>query len=148
MHDAYQPIEQRLLFIYATLTGKSMDRGSTVWQHLISLKKTRDGYIHRIGKGASIGFLDKSVLLNGFNAVRTIVAQLFQQTPEFQSRFIYEFLAFWSCKTELPFLWDSADPGVFYLGLLEFDPKKVVSLFAPQRSTFSNLKEMELKGEA
>jgi hypothetical protein len=137
--NTYQPIEQRLIYIYETLTKKTIDRGSSQWQAIRKLKEARDKYVHRLGKDTSgdMGYLDKSILEKGFDSVREILASILEETIEFQNRFTYAYLAFWSCRTESPFIWDSNTPGTFYVGLFDINPEKIIELYAPKSPTFS-----------
>jgi hypothetical protein len=135
----YQPIEARLLFIYQFLTGTSIDRDGEVWQGITKLKRARDNYTHRIGKGTSESFqlLDVRTLFEGYHAACTYIADLFEQTPEFAARFVYKYLAFWACRSEAPFIADANEGGLFYLGLQHYQPELIRDLMAPQKSTFA-----------
>jgi hypothetical protein len=102
------------------------------------LKDTRDAYVHRIGKGAGPAgaFGDDAIIVNGFSAVRNILARVFTKTPEFSGKFVYRYLAFWSCGLESPFLWDGSEGDSYYLGLGSVEEKDVVALFAPMAGSF------------
>jgi hypothetical protein len=111
----------------------------------MNLKNARDVYIHRIGKEKKKDFsiIDKSVILDGFKSVQKIISQVFEKTPEFSDKFVYKFLSFWSCKNDLPFMWDGKDGDTFYLGLSTVEPEAIINLFAPMPSSFSLLIEEE-----
>lgn len=134
----YQPIVARIQFTYTILTDESIDRSSSDWHNLMNLKNARDVYIHRIGKEKKQDFniLDKTVILDGFKSVQNIIGQVFEKTPEFSDKFVYKFLAFWSCKNELPFMWDGMDGDAFYLGLTQIEPEAIINLYASMPSLF------------
>ena len=138
----YQPIDARIQFIYKLLTNESIDRSGKDWQNIMNLKNTRDTYIHRIGKENKkpSSILDKRVITAGFKSVQNVIAQVFENTPEFSERFVYKFLSFWSCKNDLPFMWDGKSGNSFYLGLTEMEPEAIVNLYAPMPSSFSLLR--------
>lgn len=133
-----QPILQRFQFIYKTLTGDALDRGSSEWQKLDALKNNRDAYVHRVGKDAGQADLwDDDAMVKGFSAIREILARLLAKTPEFAAKFAYKYLAFWSCGMESPFVWDANEGAAFYLGLADVKQEAVVNLFAPAAGSFS-----------
>jgi hypothetical protein len=123
-----QPILPRLQFIYRLLTGDDLKSGGKEWQHLVALKDARDAYVHRIGKRSNrLGaFENDSVVVDGFSAVRSIIGRVFTKTPEFAAKFVYRYLAFWSCGSEAPFIWDESEGHSFYLGLGRRRRRKVV----------------------
>lgn len=131
LESYYQPLLSRIQFIYRLLTGETLDRGTAEWRHLIELKNTRDAYVHRVGKGSGpAGALGgDAIVVDGFSAVRNILGRVFTKTPEFAAKFAYRYLAFWSCGSESPFLWDGKEGDSFYLGLGGVDEKDVVDLF-------------------
>jgi len=135
----YQAIDSRIQFIYKLLTKESLDRSGKDWQNLMNLKNARDSYIHRVGKSdkKSSVILDKRIIIDGFRSVQNIIAQVFEKTPEFSKKFVYKFLSFWSCKNDLPFMWDSKNGDSFYLGLTEMEAKSIIDLYAPIPSSFS-----------
>ncbi|MEK7280841.1 MAG: hypothetical protein AAB037_00620 [Chloroflexota bacterium] len=139
LESYYQPLMPRLQFIYRLLTGEVLDRGATEWRDLLGLKDTRDAYIHRVGKQSSQAttFGMDAVIVNGFSAVRSILGQVLTKTPEFAAKFVYRYLAFWSCGSESPFIWDGSEGGSFYLGLGNVRKEMVVGLFAPMPGSFS-----------
>jgi hypothetical protein len=139
----FQPLLSRLQFIYRLLTGEALDRKGVEWQHLVELKDTRDAYVHRIGKqpGEDNVMGNDEVIVNGFSAVRSVLAQVLTKTPEFTARFVYKYLAFWSCGSESPFIWDGAEGDSFYLGLGSVKKEAVVGLFAPLPGSFRAEKE-------
>lgn len=134
-----QPILARLQFIYRYLTGEDLQRGAREWQRLVALKEARDAYVHRIGKGprGPGAFDDDSVIVDGFASVRDIIGRVFLKTPEFSAKFVYRFLAYWSCGSEVPFIWDGQEGDGFYLGLGSVRKEAVVALFAPMPGSFS-----------
>jgi hypothetical protein len=135
----YQPLLDRLQFIYRLLTREGLDRKTTEWQRLVELKNTRDAYVHRIGKGMSHKepLMAESIVVKGFGAVRDITARVLTKTPEFAGRFVYKYLAFWSCGFESPFIWDGKEGDSFYLGLGSINKWKVVDVYAPMPGSFS-----------
>lgn len=141
----YQRVDARVQFIYKLLTKESIDRSSRDWQHIMNLKNARDSYMHRIGKenAKSLPILDKRIITNGFKGVQKVIAQVFEKTPEFSERFVYKFLSFWSCKNDLPFMWDGKNGDSFYLGLTEIGPEAIVNLYAPMPGSFSSLERKE-----
>ena len=134
-----QPLLARLQFIYQLLTGEALDRSGQEWQRLVALKEARDAYVHRVGKdGPSLGLLDDdSVIVNGFVSVRSVISKVFTETPEFAAKFAYRYLAFWSCGSEAPFIWDGREGDSFYLGTAEVQKEAVVALFAPVPGSFA-----------
>jgi hypothetical protein len=135
----YQPLLPRLQFIYRLLTGEELDRGGQEWQRLVALKDARDAYVHRVGKSGQRpgAFDDDSVVVNGFASVRSVVAKVFTKTPEFAAKFAYKYLAFWSCGSEAPFIWDGREGDSFYLGTADVQKEAVVALFAPVPGSFA-----------
>ena len=135
----YQPLLPRLQAIYRLLTGEELDRGGREWSHIVELKETRDAYVHRVGKesGGPGSFGDDRVLRNGFASVQSILSKVFRKTPEFAAKFVYEYLAYWCCGTEAPFIWDGSEGDSFYLGLGHIEQKAVTALFAPIPGSFS-----------
>jgi hypothetical protein len=135
----YQPLLPRLQFIYTLLTGEALDRGAAEWRRLVELKDTRDAYVHRIGKerGRAGELVDDATVANGFSAVRSVLARVLTKTPEFAAKFVYKYLAFWSCGSESPFIWDGNEGDSFYLGLGNVKEEMVVGLFAPMPGSFS-----------
>jgi hypothetical protein len=135
----FQPLLPRLQFIYFLLTGDALDRGGTEWRGLVELKDTRDAYVHRVGKGdgRTDAFGDDVVIVKGFRAVRDVLGRVMTKTPEFAARFVYRFLAFWSCGMESPFIWDGEEGHSFYLGPGAVKKEAVVALFAPMPGSFS-----------
>lgn len=135
----YQPILPRLQFIYRLRTNEGLDRGSNEWRQLVALKDARDAYVHRIGKGGERAgaFDDDAVIVEGFASVRNVIGRVFLKTPEFAAKFVYRYLAFWSCGSEAPFIWDGAEGDSFYLGLGDVRKEAVVALFAPMPGSFS-----------
>ena len=103
------------------------------------LKDARDAYVHRIGKGGPRpgAFDDDSVVVNGFASVRSVIAKVFTKTPEFAAKFAYKYLAFWSCGSEAPFIWDGCEGDGFYLGTADVQREAVVALFAPVPGSFA-----------
>ena len=134
-----QPLLARLQFIYRLLTGEELDRSGREWQRLVALKDARDAYVHRVGKGGQHpgAFDDDSVIVNGFASVRSIIAKVFTKTPEFAAKFAYRYLAFWSCGSEAPFIWDGREGDSFYLGTAGVQKEAVVALFAPVPGSFT-----------
>lgn len=130
----YQYLDERIQFIHRLLTGESLDRGGQLWQRLMELKNTRDGFVHRLGKPGGVQDLmsQDTVVTEGMAAVRMLMAQLFSKTPEFSGRFGYTFLSFWSCGCEEPFLWDGREGKRFYLGLAAPKIDAVLDLRAPE----------------
>ena len=63
---------------------------------------------------------------------------VFRKTPEFSKRFVYRYLAFWSCGCDSPFIWDSKEGDGFYLGLGSVENESVISLYAPMPGSFSS----------
>lgn len=139
--SSFQQLEARLLFIYRTLTGQEIDRGSSTWQSIMKMKTSRDSYTHRIGKDEAerTRILERSIVVDGLGAVRAVLGQALTLTPELAERFVYKYLAFWSCGQEKPFLWDGNQGSNFYLGLLDFDPETIKNLLAPKNASFSGL---------
>lgn len=137
----FQPLDARIQFIFEVLTGNPIDRQGRNWQNIMNLKKARDSYVHRIGKEDKKNALslDKKVVISGFKSVQEIISQVFKKTPEFSERFIYKFLSFWSCKNDLPFMWDGKSGKSFYLGLTEMDPEAIINLYAPMESSFEEM---------
>ena len=135
----YQPLLPRLQFIYRLLTREALDRGANEWRHLVELKDTRDAYVHRVGKhsGQATVLGDDAVIVDGFSAVRSILGRVLTKTPEFAAKFVYKYLAFWSCGSESPFIWDGSEGDSFYLGLGSIKKEMVVGLFAPMPGSFS-----------
>jgi hypothetical protein len=135
----YQPIHARIQFIYKFLTSESLDRSSKEWQSLMLLKNTRDHYMHRIGKVSDPHTykIDKELVIKGLQSVQKIISNIFEKTPEFAAKFVYKFLAFWSCETDAPFMWDGKQGNSLYLGLLKFNEKEIIDLYAPLDSSFS-----------
>lgn len=135
----YQPLLPRLQFIFNLLTSERVDRQGREWRHIVELKNARDAYVHRVGKpsaeGTELG--DDEVIANGFSAVRSILARCLTKTPEFATKFVYTYLAFWSCGSESPFIWDGNQGSSFYLGLGSPKREAVVALFAPVPGSFS-----------
>ena len=130
----YQAVQERIQFIFRFLTGRALDRESSEWRHIMELKNARDGYVHRLGKAGGmegIVFGDATTVVNGMDAVRSVIRQAITETPEFALRFGYTYLAFWSCGMEAPFLWDGNEGSRLYLGLTEPKPESIVPLFAP-----------------
>jgi hypothetical protein len=105
---------------------------------LVALKDARDAYVHRIGKRSNrLGaFENDSVVVDGFSAVRSIIGRVFTKTPEFAAKFVYRYLAFWSCGSEAPFIWDGSEGHSFYLGLGTVRKESVAGLFAPFPGSF------------
>ena len=134
----YQPLLPRLQFIYSLLTAEKLERGGDEWRRLVELKDTRDAYVHRVGKVAEgpNPLVNDTVLVNGFAAVRSVLGRVLAKTPEFAARFAYKYLAYWSCGSESPILWDGAEGDGFYLGLGGVQKEAVVALFAPMRGSF------------
>jgi hypothetical protein len=114
----FQLLLPRLQFIYQLLTGEALDRGGKEWHHLVELKDARDAYVHRIGKADNRldAFSGDTIIVNGFAAVRGVLARVMTKTPEFAAKFAYRYLSFWSCGVESPFIWDGAEGDSFYLG--------------------------------
>jgi hypothetical protein len=135
----YQPLLPRLQFIYSFLTGEPLDRGGAEWRNLVELKETRDAFVHRIGKqlGDPGTLWNDSILVNGFSAVRSVLARVFTKTPELAARFVYKYLAFWSCGSESPFIWDGSEGDSFYLGQGSVERETVISVFAPMPGSFN-----------
>jgi hypothetical protein len=134
----FQPVLQRFQLIYRVLTGETLDRGSSEWQRLDELKNNRDTYVHRIGKKpGDADVWDDATLVNGFSTARDVLARVLTKTPEFASKFAYKYLAFWSCGTESPFIWDGNEGAGFYLGLADVKSEAVVNLYAPVPRSFS-----------
>ena len=129
----YQPLLSRLQFIYGLLTGEKLDRQSRQWQRLVDLKDARDAHMHRIAKAENKPpmFGRDLVVLDGFGAVREVLAQVLTKTPEFADRFVYKYLAYWSCGLESPFMWDGNEGGSFYVGLGNVKQEMISGLFAP-----------------
>ena len=73
----------------------------------------------------------------GFASVRSIIAKVFTKTPEFAAKFAYRYLAFWSCGSEAPFIWDGREGDSFYLGTAGVQKEAVVALFAPVPGSFT-----------
>lgn len=139
LESYYQPLLPRLQFIYHFLTGEKLDRGGAEWRYLVELKDIRDTYVHRIAKAndSSLGLAAMdTTLVKGFEVVRSILGRVLTKTPEFAARFVYRYLAFWSCGSEAPFIWDGAEGNSFYLGLSSVNKEAVVSLFAPIPGSF------------
>jgi hypothetical protein len=134
-----QPLLPRLQFIYRLLTGEELDRSGQEWQRLVALKDARDAYVHRIGKAGKRpgAFDDDSVVVNGFASVRSVIAKVFTKTPEFAAKFAYKYLAFWSCGSEAPFIWDGREGDSFYLGTASIQKEAVAALFAPMPGSFA-----------
>lgn len=134
----YQPLLSRLQFIYRLLTGEELDRGARQWQSLVELKDARDAHMHRIGKAVNKPpmFGRESIVLDGFSAVRDILARVFTKTPEFAGKFVYKYLACWSCGSESPFMWDGNEGGSFYVGLGNVRAEMISGLFAPLPGSF------------
>ena len=134
-----QPLLARLQFIYRLLTGEELDRSGQEWQRLMALKDARDAYVHRVGKRSPRpdAFDDDSVVVNGFASVRSVIAKVFTKTPEFAAKFAYSYLAFWSCDSEAPFIWDGREGDSFYLGTAGVQRDAVVALFAPVPGSFA-----------
>jgi hypothetical protein len=80
---------------------------------------------------------DDATLVNGFSTVRDVLARVLTKTPEFAAKFAYRYLAFWSCGTESPFIWDGNEGSGFYLGLANVKSEAVVNLYAPVPRSFS-----------
>ena len=129
----YQGVSERIQFIFRFLTGSPLDRESADWRHLMELKNARDGYVHRLGRPEGMGgrFGADSVVFNGMAAVRAVVARVLRETPEFEAKFVYTYLAFWCCGTESPFVWDGNEGERFFVGLAEPTPKTLADLLAP-----------------
>jgi len=143
----FQPLAARIQFIFKVLTGNPIDREGRNWQNIMNLKNARDSYVHRLGKNdkKNAFSLDKKVIISGFKSVQEIISQVFENTPEFSERFIYKFLTFWSCKNELPFLWDGRSGNSFYLGLTEMEPEAIINLYAPMESSFEKMERFDEK---
>ncbi len=139
LESYYQPLLPRLQFIFRLLTGEVLDRGTAEWRHLVQLKNTRDAYVHRVGKqsGQATVLGDDAVIVNGFSSVRNVLARVLTKTPEFAAKFVYKYLAFWSCGSESPFIWDGSEGDSFYLGLGSIKKEMVAGLFAPMPGSFS-----------
>jgi hypothetical protein len=107
-------------------------------EHLVELKDARDAYVHRVGKevGRPEKFGEDAIVIDGFSVVRNILARVLTKTPEFTQRFVYRYLACWSCDSESPFIWDAKEGGSFYLGLGSMAQEAVTSLFAPLAGSF------------
>ncbi len=144
---SYQPIGSRIQFLYSFLTGRTLDRASVDWRNLMNLKNARDAYIHRLGKERNnkSNVFDEKVILDGFRSVRRVIADVFRHTPEFWERFVYRFLAFWSCDTEEPFIWDSRCGDGFYLGQTSVDSHRIVGLFAPMPGSFATAEKVDIE---
>ena len=129
----YQGVVERIQFIFRFLTGTTLDRGGTEWRQLMELKNARDGYVHRLGRPGVMGeqIAEDSVVFNGMAAVRSVIARVLRETPEFSARFAYTYLAFWCCGTESPFVWDGNEGQRFFVGLAEPTPKTLADLLAP-----------------
>ena len=141
----FQPLDARIQFIFKLLTGNPIDRQGKNWQNIMNLKNARDSYVHRVGKEDKkhSSFLDKKVIISGFKSVQEIISQVFEKTPEFSERFIYKFLSFWSCKNDLPFMWDGKSGKSFYLGLTEMNPEAIINLYAPMESSFEKMENFD-----
>jgi hypothetical protein len=85
---------------------------------------------------------DDATLVNGFSTARDILARVLTKTPEFASKLVYKYLAFWSCGMESPFIWDGSEGAGFYLGLAEVRTEAVVNLFAPAPGSFSPARDI------
>jgi hypothetical protein len=135
----YQHLMPRFQFIYRVLTSEELKRDGSEWRALMELKNTRDAYVHRLGKESGAGTLENDqVIVEGFAAVRTVVEKVFTKTPEFAKKFVYKYLAFWSCGFECPFVWDAREGDGFYLGLGDVSREAITALFAPMPGSFSN----------
>ena len=134
----YQPLLSRLQFIYTFLTGEVLDRGGSDWKNIVALKEARDVYVHRVGKESSApdAVTNDAAIVDGFASVRRIIAQVFRKTPEFADKFVYRYLAYWSCESEEPFVWDGSKGDSFYLGLGNVNQEAVAALFAPMPGSF------------
>ena len=135
----YQPIDDRIQFIYKFLTNEKLDRSSKEWQSLKVLKKTRDHYMHRIGKPSDPYWykIDKELVFKGLQSIQKIISNILEKTPEFSAKFVYKFLSFWSCGTDAPFMWDGKQGNSFYLGLLKFNEQDIIDLYSPLDSSFT-----------
>lgn len=135
----YQSIEARIQFIYKILTNETLDRAGKEWQSLMKLKNSRDHHMHRIGKSSGLHShkMDNEIVFNGLRSAQKIISQVFENTPEFTTKFVYRFLSFWSCGTEAPFLWDGKQGNSLYLGLLKFNENAIIDLYCPMDSSLS-----------
>lgn len=135
----YQHLMPRFQFIYRLLTSEELKRDSSEWRALVELKNIRDAYVHRLGNESGAGTLgNDQVIVDGFAAVRSVVERIFTKTPEFAKKFVYKYLAFWSCGFECPFIWDGREGDSFYLGLGDISREAITALFAPIPGSFSN----------
>ncbi len=137
----FQPIDVRVQYIYALLTGEEIDRSTTTWMDLRRLKNARDSHVHRLGKDDNRkegGLYEVSLVVKGLKAVQALVADVFAKTPELTGKFAYRFLAFWSCRTETPFIWDGREGDGLFLGLGAVDVNHVLQVSAPMPGSFSS----------
>ena len=130
----YQPIDARIQFIYRLLTGEQIDRDLKNWMHLMELKNSRDGFVHRLGKAKSSpmsSFINPDTALKGLKAAQSVIGDVLAKTPEFAGRWTYVFLRYWSCCTDSPWIWDGCQGDVLHLGLGKVDFETVMALHAP-----------------
>lgn len=133
LESYFQPVGERLQFLYRFLTGNSLDRDGAEWRQLMELKNARDGFVHRLGRPGGMGgqFGNESVVLDGMAAVRSVIGRVLTETPEFAARFAYIYLAFWCCGTDAPFVWDGSEGNRFFVGLAEPDAQDIARVMAP-----------------
>lgn len=114
---------------------------------VMEFKNARDGFVHRLGKEPSmtLSFLNTSIAFDGLKAVQSLIDDVFVQTPEFASRFIYQFLSFWSCRTDSPWVWDGCQGTSFHLGLGKIDFSQIITLHAPLPAQFGDVDEGSIK---
>ena len=79
-----------------------------------------------------------TAIVDGFASVRRIIAQVFRKTPEFADKFVYRYLAYWSCESEEPFVWDGSkgDRSIWDSGTSTRKPSQHCS--PPCRDPFSH----------
>ena len=120
--------------------------GLSLW--IIRAARRIDGFVHRLGKpepSTTLSFLNTSIAFDGLKAVQSLIDDVFVQTPEFASKFIYQFLSFWSCRTDSPWVWDGCQGTSFHLGLGKIDFSQIITLHAPLPAQFGDVDEGSIK---
>jgi len=133
----FQPIEDRIGFIFRWATGNTLDKSGELWKKIIDLKKARNITIHGIGKSepeeVNLTELHKTVK-EGLVSVSQLLERIFIETPEFGQRHSYHYLAFWGCKVQDPIIWDGQE-GNIYLGITHPQRACILNALAPEPAT-------------
>lgn len=133
----FQPIENRIVFIFRWATGNMLDKSSDLWKKVMDLKKARNITIHGMGKSkpeeVKLTELHKTVK-EGLAGVSQLLERIFIETPEFSQRHSYHYLAFWGCKVQDPIFWDGQE-GNIYFGLTHPKKSDIFNVLAPEPAT-------------